>query len=380
MPIDFPAASLAWFQDLLQASSGLGDFVYYSLIYDYLQDEIRKIGPEIMQRSMGTLSAFALAMTTVWVAVEGHRVMRGKSRHSMAEFVALAARNTFVIFTATTMMMLGQDLQTFVSDGMNRMAVEIVTGEDKTASQMIEENLALTQLAMSSIEMVEVSEDGSLSLSEEKTRALWMAGFGAAGPAVTGGGLLLMYEIAMALFIGLGPLFILCLVSDATRQLFWKWLYYGLGSLFSMAVLALMTGLALKIVAAVSLSFWASAGIGAATGQNLTAGMSGMALQQGGIGLLLTMLLISAPPIAGNFFQGALAQFNPYSVFGHGRVAAAPGAHGGRSMSSAAPANTRSAYGASAQPPLGAAAQAGGYTTTGSALPPGSRGVSTIQG
>ncbi len=44
----------------------------------------------------------------------------------------------------------------------------------------------------------------------------------------------------MALFIGLGPLFIPCLLFDQTKDLFKRWLLYGIGTVFSMAVLAAM--------------------------------------------------------------------------------------------------------------------------------------------
>jgi type IV secretion system protein VirB6 len=192
-----------------------------------------------------------------------------------------------------------------------------VTGESDTqASDLIEENLVLMQLALSSIDTVNISEQGSLALSEQKTRALWMVGLGAAGPPVVAGVMLLMYQVAMALFIGLGPLFVLTLMFEQTKQMFWKWLYYGIGTLFSMAVLALMTSLALKVVGLVTASFWLTSAL---SGGELNEGMSSRALQQGGIGLMLTMLLISVPPIASNFFQGALGSAPFQSAFGGGR-------------------------------------------------------------
>ncbi len=40
----------------------------------------------------------------------------------------------------------------------------------------------------------------------------------------------LFYEVALALFIGLGPLFILCLLFEQTKTLFQKWLFYGIGT------------------------------------------------------------------------------------------------------------------------------------------------------
>jgi type IV secretion system protein VirB6 len=47
-----------------------------------------------------------------------------------------------------------------------------------------------------------------------------------------------------------------------------------------------------------------------------TEGLSHQALEQGGIGLLLTMLIITIPPMAANFFQGTLGNFLHYSAFG----------------------------------------------------------------
>jgi hypothetical protein len=35
-------------------------------------------------------------------------------------------------------------------------------------------------------------------------------------------------------------------------------------------------------------------------------------MEQGGIGLLLTFLILSVPPMAANFFNGALGQFSPF--------------------------------------------------------------------
>ncbi|MEA9919188.1 type IV secretion system protein, partial [Xanthomonas campestris] len=40
------------------------------------------------------------------------------------------------------------------------------------------------------------------------------------------------------MFVGFGPLVILRLFFDQTKQLFQKWLLYGIGTMFSIGVLA----------------------------------------------------------------------------------------------------------------------------------------------
>ncbi|WP_367784635.1 MULTISPECIES: type IV secretion system protein [unclassified Stenotrophomonas] len=140
--------------------------------------------------------------------------------------------------------------------------------------------------------------------------------------------MLLLYEVAIALFIGLGPLFILCLLFEQTKSLFQRWLFYGIGMLFSMAVMAAMTGIALDMVLRVSKAFWLeSIGAKLILGPAFENGLSSQAMQQGGMGLILTTLILTAPPMAAVFFQGTLGTFMAYSQIGGG-AAATPSSDG----------------------------------------------------
>ncbi|WP_338123859.1 hypothetical protein [Xanthomonas bonasiae] len=82
--------------------------------------------------------------------------------------------------------------------------------------------------------------------------------------------------------------------------------------MFSLSVLSFTVGLATKVIAAVAAGFLAKWMAANGTGE----GVSSMALQQGGIGLVLSTLIITAPPMAASFFQGTLGQFTLYSGFG----------------------------------------------------------------
>ncbi|MCC4607135.1 type IV secretion system protein [Xanthomonas campestris pv. zinniae] len=75
--------------------------------------------------------------------------------------------------------------------------------------------------------------------------------------------MLLLYQVAVAMFVGFGPLFILCLLFDQTKQLFQKWLLYGIGTMFSMGVLAAMVSICRKMVAKVEGCWIALGGQGA---------------------------------------------------------------------------------------------------------------------
>jgi type IV secretion system protein VirB6 len=117
----------------------------------------------------------------------------------------------------------------------------------------------------------------------------------------------------------------LCLIFDQTKSLFSRWLMYGLGTIFSMALLSVVASMMLDLTIAVNEAIWGAKTANKLLGTNAE-GLSTLALQQGGIGLLLTTLIISVPPMAAMFFQGTLGSFSPYSVFSGG--AQRPGPQG----------------------------------------------------
>lgn len=78
---------------------------------------------------------------------------------------------------------------------------------------------------------------------------------------------------------------------------------------FSLAVLTVMVTLALDMVIAVGLAFWVTNWISGGQ-ESLTA----MAMQQGGLGIILTMLIITVPPMAAVFFNGTMGQLAAFNA------------------------------------------------------------------
>lgn len=307
-------ASNWWLQP--SAQSGIGDYVFFQMINKFLQSEIDEFGVRLLARMMTWVGGIALTMMTLWIMIQGYRIATGQSRESMMALVTNALRATFIVGVATGTAIGGSSIFNFLANDVTNEIAYVVTGSSDNLYESIDKNLAYMQIAMGSIDAIQVA--GEETLDSAKTRALWFAGFGTGGPAMTAGAMLLLNKIAMALFVGLGPLFILCLLFEQTKSMFSRWLFYGVGTIFSLAVLSMLVALSLKMVAAVAISFWVTKMATGLIGADLTEGVSSMALQQGGMGLLLTVLIISAPPIAATFFQGVLGSFTPYVAFGAG--------------------------------------------------------------
>lgn len=311
---------------LLPQADSLGDFVFFRPILSYLRNAVADFGIELMGRSMQWVGGIALTLLTLWILVQGYPIVTGQSRSSMMALVTHSLRAVLILTAATTMAMFGSGLHEFLNKDLRDAIHHVVAGGDESPEDNIDKSLAWMQVAFSSIDALDVM--GDTVLDREKTQALWFIGLGTGGPAITAGTLLLLYEIAIALFIGFGPLFILCLLFDQTKALFEKWLLYGIGTLFSMAVLSAMVSIALEMVVRVAAAFWGTALAGSLLGSDFTDGMTSVAMQQGGLGLVLTLLIISTPPMAAAFFNGALGQFMPFSAFGGGG-AGRRGASGG---------------------------------------------------
>ncbi|WP_406848090.1 type IV secretion system protein [Xanthomonas bonasiae] len=304
----------------------MANYAFFSLINDYLRDEIDIFQWALLQRTTMWMGAIALTVLTLWILLQGYRIVTGQARDSAMAMVVTALRATLIIALATSMATGSSKLYWTLTDGLSKEITQVVTGDDDSPYDKIDQNLLLMQTALASIDALQAA--GNKEQEDDKTRARWFMGLGIAGPGVVAGSMLLLNKIAMALFIGFGPLFIMCLLFNATKQLFSKWLYYGIGTVFSLSVLSVMVAITTKVVGAVALAFvtkWA------ANGWSLSGeGISSMSLQQGGLGLVMTTLVVTAPPMAAAFFQGVLGQFSPYSAMGAGGGAAAvPAGPGG---------------------------------------------------
>lgn len=297
---------------MLKPKAGLlsdaSNLVFFQQINDFLRDEIDEFGINLLGRTMAFMGSIVLTLLTMWIMIQGYRIVTGQSREPMMALVTNSLRAVLIIGVATGLAAGGSTVYRSVTDGLSEAINKVVTGKDESAYASIDRSLGWMQVAMSSIDQLHVG--GSEIVNDAKSRNMWFTGIGTGGPAVTAGTMLLLNKIAMALFIGLGPLFIMCLLFDQTKQLFSKWLFYGIGTMFSLAVLSVMVGLAMDITVAVAAAFWGGSILGASD-----EGVSSMALQQGGLGLILTMLIISAPPMAATFFNGMLGQFSSYNQF-----------------------------------------------------------------
>lgn len=306
---------------------GLAQMAFYNAIYSFLESAIDRFAIETLGRAMSIVSGAVLTALTIWIMIQGYRIVTGQSRESMAALMVNTGRAAVICVCASGFALFSQDLKGFFTDSLGGQITALVTGEDKDVKSQIDKNLALMTVSMMSLDQIKSHNDEELD--ERKRQAKIMSGIGSGGPAVVAGSMLLLYQVAIAMFIGFGPIFILCLLFEQTKPLFQRWLFYGIGTLFSQAVLVFVTSVAMEMVARVAAAIWtthmlsmADLGLDVVSQQGLTS----QAMQQGGMGLILSTLILATPPMAAMFFQGALGNFSPYAGVGSqlGAPATAP--------------------------------------------------------
>ena len=202
----------------------------------------------------------------------------------------------------------------------NPIASVIVGGEYASPEAMVDSSLLLMHLIMGAFGSLQAAtsnnNDGALA------NFIMASGVAQGTPAVVAGALLLLNEIALSLAILTAPAFILCLLYDPTKQYFQGWLKFFLGSLLTMAVLSVMVTIGLKVMLVYAAKVLGEYGVEAmmAKSANSTESRPGIAqitIMQGGLGLMMSTLMITAPLLVGNLIGSSLG-FNAYSPFGNG--------------------------------------------------------------
>ncbi|MGO1069627.1 type IV secretion system protein [Lysobacter sp. CA199] len=309
--LNTPLDLLHWLSPSSQ--SGLSDYALFRLISGWITTRVEDFGLALMGRSMAFVGGVGLSFVTLWLLFQGYRILSG-AQESMMGTIQKGAWIAMAFGVATTMAVNNISLNSFLTKDMDKAIHELVTGKkDQTTANSIDKSLAVVQLAMTAIDGVQLLE-ADPELQEEKRSAKAWATVGSAAPAIAAGSMLLLWTIAINLWIGLGPIFIFALAFPATRAFFMNWLKYGLGTLFSMAVLSFVANLLLDLTVRIAVFMWVAKLVnipGAAT-----EGITNQAMQQGGVGMIMTVIIIGAPPLAAHFFQAQIGNAMSASAFG----------------------------------------------------------------
>lgn len=339
-------------QSLSDMLNGAIELVWFNTIRSYISTRIDYFLEHTLSGTLTIVGVIAVSLFTLWIMIQGFLIATGRSQEGLKGFLLDAFKKYLIIIVATGLAAgQGFSVRALTDDFMN-VTAQVMAGDEDVAKCLkadasffgckIDRNLQTMQAAMAFIGQLDTADDPILE--DKKTRASYFVGIGIGTPALVAGTMLLMYKVAIALFISTGPIFIACLLFKATRPLFQKWLYYGISTVLSSAVLAVMADISMDLVIHFAKALFVAKLFGVES-----QGIMQAAIQQLGLGLMLSTLLITVPPMVGNFFNGVMGQFSSYNQLGNtgmpppgsGAAYAAGGSMGagGVQSTSAAPAH-----------------------------------------
>ena len=154
--------------------------------------------------------------------VQGYLIATGRSQEGLKGFAFGLGKAYFIVFVALgvasssnfairTLTDTTADTLSEIMRGDNKIGAACLTqSTDSFVGCKIDQNLTVAQSIMGMLNRIDTA--GDPNIFTQLNQAKWFAGVGTAGPGVVAGTMLIVFRIAMALFIGFAPIFILCLL------------------------------------------------------------------------------------------------------------------------------------------------------------------------
>ena len=311
----------------------MGDFLLYASIRDYLYARITLFTEQVLSQNLQLALTIVFGLLTLWIIIQGFLIVTGRSQEGIKGFIYGLGKSYFIIAVALGVASSNSFSVRLLTDNLTDGISQVMTGKSDMGSECLTQktqsiigcridlNLKATQIMMSRLSGIDTADNEYLE--NKLTEARWFTGVGTAGPAMVAGTMLIMFRIAMALFVGFAPIFILCLLFKKTAPLFQKWLYYGLATIFSGVMLGVMSEISMELITNIAIAEAAGNITSILTGGDV-GGIMQTVTQQLGLGLMLSTLLITVPPMAGMWFNGVMGSFSPYSAFNSWSPSGAP--------------------------------------------------------
>lgn len=278
-----------------------------SLVYGQLRQYIVELITQFGYAGLGRMFVLALQIGTVgltlWFMVQGLRIATGQSKTPFLGFVLRAIVVLVVVATAQGFALLGMDIASLIPWLQNVIAQAITGGDYQDPASMVQTVVGYMLALQTALQVHQSSVTAGISMANVLA---FLTGVSQALPAMLAGGLLLLNEVALNLCLVLAPLFTLCYLSSKTRFLFVNWVKFTVANLLSMVVLSVVTTVALQALLMLMVGLFSMDTAGNLVGDSGLQ-LTDMATLSGGVGLLLTVLVLGVPPVVANFFNGGAA-------------------------------------------------------------------------
>jgi type IV secretion system protein VirB6 len=277
------------------------ELVFFKLIVSFINGQLAAFFGTIYGNLLTLCAGLAAIFLLYWVFMRGFEILSGKSRDSVIELMFQAAKMALIVGILSEGAFAGSALRDLIFGLRDEIGLQIYNNATPYAA--IDTNLSLMNLGLNAMEALETG--GDEVLEGAKSRATTLALVGVATPAITGGLLSLINEISISLAAAFAPLFIVALMFKQTEAMFYAWVKYIVTAVITMGILAVVVQIAMGLS-----GIFAGALLLAGSVPALQASM-----MQAGMGIVITVLLVTVPGMIGQLFGTALShlEYNRFS-------------------------------------------------------------------
>src|ERR1700750_2760529 len=112
---------------LLEAAN---QFIFFQTINDFLREEIDIMQWKLLSRSAEIIGFVSITVMTVWIMLQGYRIVTGRSQQPLMMLVGDSLKATLFTLMAMGAAHSSSSIYWTLSDGMSSAIAEFVTGED----------------------------------------------------------------------------------------------------------------------------------------------------------------------------------------------------------------------------------------------------------
>lgn len=316
--------------------NNISNLAIFLSAYKYIDEMLTSFATSALTGVSYIVGPSLTILVTIWLMFEGYHIINGQSREPFTAFIWKAAKVVLIVTVVHFIIDKPDQIMQWVNVNIKNNVASAVLysaggtsdpmkGLEKTSPEgVIASALTIMHLLMNMFASLQTNGG---DLSADPSKFVMLGGIGVGTPAVIGTAMLLFNKAALSICLLLSPIFILCLIFDSTKSMFQSWLKFLLGTILTLVILTAMVVICLKAViyyaTTVMTTYTADSVIGNITAAMGAAGstrppLAQTSLIQGGLGLLMSTLIVAVPPMASQILGGMLGSFAAYSPFGGG--------------------------------------------------------------
>jgi type IV secretion system protein VirB6 len=295
-------------------------YFFFTLISKYIDQKFFELSETVNENLARGILPAIVVFVTIHFMFSGMRIAIGDSTANMRELLFRTLKITAMVSIISTSMFYSATLQNTILGVRTDITNAFHTGAGANIYEQIDNSLDKMAMGIAVVDGITTGSD--VGLSESKGRALTLSLVGQASPPMIGGLLLLINELGLRIAIMLAPLFLTAFMFKRTEDMFYTWLRFMVGSMFSLGVFSMAVGimsdLTVKFGTAIVLMKAALHTAGSGTGLDTNLPQLNESVMQAGFGVVMSVMLMVVPFIVNKFFGSDMGGhiYNAFSYLG----------------------------------------------------------------